>query len=108
MTVVEIDSLPEGCDIFGGWVFKNGDIVPRVIPQEEKEHAAKKTKSYLIELATKAMAPLQDAKELNIATNEELSKLNEWMSYRIAINRVDTSQLTDIEWPDAPQDDSNG
>lgn len=108
MTVVEIDSLPDGCDIFGGWVFKNGGIVPRVIPQEEKEQTAKKTKSALIDLATKAMAPLQDAKELNIATNNELSKLNEWMTYRVAINRVDTSQSTDIEWPAAPQDDSNG
>lgn len=42
MTVVEIDSLPEGCDIFGNWVFKNGDIIPREISQAEREQISKK------------------------------------------------------------------
>lgn len=104
MTVVETDSLPDGCDIFGNWVFKNGAIVPRDIPPEEKELIARKTKSSLIDLAAKAMAPLQDAKELDIATDTELSQLKEWMAYRVAINRVDTSQSEDIEWPEAPKE----
>lgn len=104
MTVVEIDSLPEGCDIFGNWVFKNGDIIPREISQAEREQISKKTKSSLLDLAAKAMAPLQDAKELRIATDIELSQLNEWMAYRVALNRVDISKPADIEWPEAPKE----
>lgn len=29
LTVVDVDSLPSGCDIFGGWVFDGESIVPR-------------------------------------------------------------------------------
>lgn len=108
LTVVEVDSLPDGCDIFGDWVYKNNKVVPRDIPKIEKESIAKNKQTLLIDLATKAMAPLQDAKELNIATGDELSKLNVWMSYRVAVSRVDTTQVDDIEWPEAPKDITNG
>lgn len=27
-TVVDIDSLPDGCDISGGWLYKSGEVLP--------------------------------------------------------------------------------
>lgn len=104
LTVVEVDSLPDGCDIFGDWVYKNGRVTPREIPQHEVEENARKKKESLISSVTRTLAPLQDAKELGVATDKEIDELNELMLYRIALNRVDTSQGKDIEWPQSPKE----
>lgn len=37
------------------------------------------------------IAPLQDAVDLEIATEEERSLLEAWNKYRVLLNRVDTS-----------------
>ncbi|MBB7069510.1 tail fiber assembly protein [Escherichia coli] len=47
-------------------------------------------------------APLQDAVDLEIATDEETSLLAAWKKYRVLVNRVDTSVAQDIEWPTSP------
>ncbi|MTD72748.1 phage tail protein [Escherichia coli] len=47
-------------------------------------------------------APLQDAVDLEIATEEEASLLAAWKKYRVLLNRVDTSVAPDIEWPAVP------
>ncbi|MEG1787544.1 MAG: tail fiber assembly protein, partial [Citrobacter sp.] len=44
----------------------------------------------------------QDAVDLGIATEAEASLLLAWKKYRVLINRVDTSQTSDINWPDCP------
>lgn len=49
------------------------------------------------------IAPLQDAVDLDMATDEELAQLNAWKKYRVLLNRVDTSTAPDIKWPPAPQ-----
>ncbi|EIV8374916.1 tail fiber assembly protein, partial [Escherichia coli] len=49
------------------------------------------------------IAPLQDAADLEIATEEENSLLEAWKKYRVLLNRVDTTVAADIEWPVAPQ-----
>lgn len=46
--------------------------------------------------------PLQDAVDLEIATEEERSLLEAWNKYRVLLNRVDTSTAPDIEWPANP------
>ncbi|HBB1352433.1 TPA: tail fiber assembly protein [Escherichia coli] len=48
------------------------------------------------------IAPLQDAVDLEIATEEERSLLEAWNKYRVLLNRVDTSTAPDIEWPANP------
>ncbi|EJR8196736.1 tail fiber assembly protein, partial [Escherichia coli] len=48
------------------------------------------------------IAPLQDAVDLEIATEEEKSFLASWKRYRVLLNRVDTSIAPDIEWPVIP------
>ncbi|MDT4620715.1 tail fiber assembly protein, partial [Escherichia coli] len=47
-------------------------------------------------------APLQDAVDLEIATEEETLLLEAWKKYRVLLNRVDTSTAPDIEWPEEP------
>ncbi|MBB7444214.1 tail fiber assembly protein, partial [Escherichia coli] len=39
---------------------------------------------------------------LQIATEEEKALLAAWKTYRVLLNRVDTSTAPDIEWPAVP------
>ncbi len=53
-------------------------------------------------LASEHIAPLQDAVDLEIATEEETSLLEAWKKYRVLLNRVNTTTAPDIEWPEEP------
>ena len=103
LTVVEVDSLPIGCDISGGWVFKNSKIEPREVTQKEFIATATKEKTQLMQVAANKMAPLQDAVELGIATDNEIEQLDAWKAYRVSLNRIDVTQAPDIEWPIEPE-----
>lgn len=46
---------------------------------------------YVIQIASEHIAPLQDAVDLEITTEEETSLLEAWNKYRVLLNRVDTS-----------------
>ncbi len=48
------------------------------------------------------IAPLQDAVDLEIATEEENSLLEARKKYRVLLNRVNTTTAPDIEWPTVP------
>ncbi|MGG2140372.1 tail fiber assembly protein [Symbiopectobacterium sp. RP] len=45
--------------------------------------------------------PLQDAVDLDMATDEEKAALTEWQKYVVLLSRVDVN-ATDIEWPEQP------
>ncbi|ASG16341.1 tail fiber assembly protein [Salmonella enterica] len=60
---------------------------------------AEETKSRLLQMASEKIAPLQDAVDLDIATDDEKAQLDEWKKYRVLVNRVDT---TSPDWPDVP------
>ena len=63
---------------------------------------AEETKNSLMQVASEHIEPLQDAADLEIATEEETSLLEAWKKYRVLLNRVDTSTAPDIEWPAIP------
>ncbi|HGJ3203845.1 TPA: tail fiber assembly protein, partial [Salmonella enterica subsp. enterica serovar Thompson] len=65
----------------------------------DRLHEAEGTKSRLLQMASGKIAPLQDAVDLGIATDDEKVQLDEWKKYRVLINRVDTSAPS---WPDKP------
>ncbi|WP_249942141.1 tail fiber assembly protein, partial [Escherichia coli] len=64
--------------------------------------SSEETKNSLMQVASEHIAPLQDAADLEIATEEEISLLEAWKKYRVLLNRVDTSTAQDIEWPALP------
>lgn len=65
--------------------------------------AMAKTKQYeLMRLATRKINPLQDAVDLEMATEEEEASLKVWKKYRVLLNRIDTSKAPDITWPEQP------
>ncbi|EJZ7019556.1 tail fiber assembly protein [Salmonella enterica] len=60
---------------------------------------AEGNKSRLLQMASGKIAPLQDAVDLGIATDDEKAQLDEWKKYRVLVSRVDTSNP---DWPDVP------
>ncbi len=52
--------------------------------------------------ASAAIAPLQDAVDTDIATDEEKTRLLEWKKYRALVGRVNASDLDD-EFPTKPE-----
>ncbi|MDX5689755.1 tail fiber assembly protein, partial [Escherichia coli] len=50
---------------------------------------AEEKKARLIQEATDNIAILQDAVNLEIATNEENSQLDSWRKYRVLVSRID-------------------
>ncbi|EIZ0225435.1 tail fiber assembly protein, partial [Escherichia coli] len=45
---------------------------------------------------------LQDAVDLELATEEEVTQLAAWKRYRVLLNRIDTSTAPEIKWPVTP------
>lgn len=60
---------------------------------------AEQMKTELMTAATKQIDPLQDAIDLDMATDEEKAQLTTWKKYRVLLNRVDTTVAPDITWP---------
>ncbi|HIF5903148.1 TPA: tail fiber assembly protein, partial [Raoultella ornithinolytica] len=56
-------------------------------------------KKELIAQASADISILQDAVSLNMATDEEKARLTSLQSYRVLLNRVDTSLAPNIIWP---------
>lgn len=73
------------------------------VSKEQLISEAEQQKQSCLNEATEAIAPLQDAIDLEIATEEEAAKLKAWKTYRVMLNRVDTSTAPDIEWPVKPE-----
>ncbi len=56
-------------------------------------------KTELINQASAHISILQDAVALNMATEEEKTRLSSLQAYRVLLNRVDTSLAPNIAWP---------
>ena len=57
----------------------------------------------LMDQATTAIAPLQYAVDLEMATEEEQTRLRKWKKYLVLLSRVDTSKAPDIDLPVKPE-----
>jgi len=98
-------TLKQPATKFDKW---NGD---EWVTDTQAQHAAVVTqaeakKQSLLDLATQKIAPLQDAVDLDMATDEEKVELVAWKKYRVFVNRVDTSTAPNITWPTSPDDES--
>ncbi|EKY7357334.1 tail fiber assembly protein [Salmonella enterica] len=60
---------------------------------------AEETKNRLLQIASEKIAPLQDAVDLDEATDKEKASLLAWRKYRVQVNRVDTLKPV---WPEKP------
>lgn len=70
--------------------------------REECRQLAEFRKQRATREAQEAIAPLQDAEDLGMATAEEKAALIAWKTYRVQLNRITPQDAPDIEWPHMP------
>lgn len=92
-----ISDVPAGLNILGEWVFEGGKIIPAPVDYVDE---AQRKKLELLTLANNVIATLQDAVDLDMATEKEAKILPEWKKYRVLLNRVD---VTKPAWPEVPE-----
>lgn len=81
------------------WVISDEGLKSQKVDQVQ---FAAQMKAQLMAGATKQIDPLQDAVDLDMATDEEKMQLTAWRKYRVLLNRVDASTAPDITWPSIP------
>lgn len=59
-------------------------------------------KNALMDSATQELGVLQDAVDLDIATDEEAAALPLWKKYRVLLSRVNANTDGDVTWPEIP------
>lgn len=79
-------------------IWKN---IPALTADELAEEMTVK-KQDLSKEAEKRIAILQDAADLDIATEDEVAALTAWRKYRVLLSRIDTTAVN-INWPKVPQ-----
>ncbi|ECR5052657.1 tail fiber assembly protein [Salmonella enterica] len=85
--------------------YRKWDIKAKVWVNDEAAEAAARlreaegTKNRLLQIASEKIAPLQDAVDLDEATDKEKASLLAWRKYRVLVNRVDT---LNPDWPEQP------
>ncbi|MEH4987029.1 tail fiber assembly protein [Enterobacter asburiae] len=99
MTVWEIpaDEAPEGI-LTDGY---NARIIDGVYSLDQVV-IARGTQSSLLREAKDKIAILQDAVDLNMATEDEKFQLIEWKKYRVLLTRIKPEDAPEIEWPVKP------
>ncbi|WP_312153195.1 tail fiber assembly protein [Lelliottia nimipressuralis] len=82
----------------------NGErwVTDEAARKESAVVAAEAMKAALIKDASEQIAPLQDAVDLDMATDEEKACFNGWRKYRVLLARVDTSTAPVVSWPSEP------
>ncbi|WP_336792239.1 tail fiber assembly protein [Pantoea anthophila] len=59
-------------------------------------------KDALMNEASQRISVLQDAVDLDMATEEESTALPLWKKYRVLLSRVDADTPSEIQWPQKP------
>ncbi|EAS8470969.1 tail fiber assembly protein [Salmonella enterica] len=98
--------LPENVtSVSPGGKYQKWDSKTKVWVNDEAAEAAARlreaegTKNRLLQIASEKIAPLQDAVDLDEATDKEKASLLAWRKYRVQVNRVDT---LNPNWPEQP------
>lgn len=97
-------SLPENSEAGIGWSYDGSQFIAPPVPQPSPAEIVSTNTSMrdaLLSGAALSIAPLQDAVDLDEATDAETALLKLWKQYRVAVNRVDLTQPTPV-WPTAP------
>ncbi|EEZ9093853.1 TPA: tail fiber assembly protein [Escherichia coli] len=101
-SVVEVPDITANrrADDSGKWLFKDGAVVKRIYTADEQQQQAELQKAALLSEAESVIQQLERAVRLNMATDEERTRLEAWERYSILVSRVDTAKP---EWPQKPE-----
>lgn len=106
---VALIEIPQGTTATIGYLFKDGKFsAPPLTEDQQADLEAQKRllnvsqKDALLSDANQRISVLQDAVELNMATEDEISDLPLWKKYRVLLSRVEANTADDITWPQTP------
>ena len=101
-SVVEVPDITSNrrADDSGKWMFKDGAVIKRIYTADEQQQQTESQKAALLSEAESVIQPLERAVRLNMATDEEHSRLGAWERYSVLVSRVDPANP---EWPKMPQ-----
>ncbi|QDW33625.1 tail fiber assembly protein [Yersinia sp. KBS0713] len=77
-------------------------VTDKVLQKAAATQEAEEKKTRLLNTAAVKIAPLQDAVDTSMASDDESALLTAWKTYRVLLNRIDISKAPDIEWPIMP------
>jgi hypothetical protein len=97
---VEITALSEQPDI--NYNYSDGVFTAPVTETENAVLIANSRLAADMDEANRTIAPLQDAVDISIATDAEITRLAEWKRYRVELSRIDIDKATHIGWPEKP------
>lgn len=98
---VDITALPEQPDI--NYRYIDGLFTAPATDAENAALIASNRLAAEVDVANRTIAPLQDAVDISIATDEEITRLAEWKRYRVELSRIDINKALDSEWPERPR-----
>lgn len=108
ITYEEIPDSAGHCPAIG-WLFKNGLYIEPELTAEEIDEIRKfkisqniSLKASFMDEATQIISVLQDAVDLEIANDEESTKLPLLKKYRVLLSRVNANTDQDVAWPAKP------
>ncbi|HFG6809184.1 TPA: tail fiber assembly protein [Salmonella enterica subsp. enterica serovar Typhimurium] len=105
-SVVEVNKLPAGFNIFGDWQYKKGAVVAVPVNYHAK---AETTRQKLLDAANSAIADWRTELALGDISDNDKDSLTQWMAYIRALKTLDLSDVKDeatftaIRWPALPQ-----
>lgn len=79
------------------WVTDTGAQKASLVAEADNEKAQR------LNEANSTITYLQDAIEVGLDDDDYEAKLKAWKTYRVYLNRIDTSLAPDISWPEKPQ-----
>ncbi|MBU9812393.1 tail fiber assembly protein [Rahnella sp. SL6] len=92
-----------------GWTYKSGVFTapPLTDDQIAAQNANKladnlSQKTALMDFASERTSVLQDAVDLDMATDAETAALPLWKKYRVLLSRIDANTSDDVVWPTPP------
>lgn len=97
---VDITALTEQPDV--NYLYSDGVFTAPVIEAEDAVFLASSRLATEMDDANRTMTPLQDAVDIDMATDEETLRLAEWKKYRVMLSRIDVTAAPDINWPEKP------
>lgn len=102
------DNVPDGFNDLGGWMFDGSHIIERVYSEAELIATAEKARSELIAAARSVINEWQVELALGLISDEDKSKLVEWLSYIKKVKSLDLTIATGVKeyekinWPEKP------
>ncbi|EAN9674090.1 tail assembly chaperone [Salmonella enterica] len=113
-SVAETESLPDGVDINGNWIFDGQNVVERTQSADELKALAESRRDSLLNSARQQLVISQTKLLLGRSlTENEQASLDAWLDYVDALNALDFTSIAnkaDVEaiiWPDIPGENTN-